>query len=282
MYATCHLTRRRCAPAAGMRAKVTGWTRTGWPPRHRPTTSSRTLSSSHNLLPPDQVHDRIALWHNARKSLRKIRVQLIGELDAMVHQLPEELRCQLPTTNTVRARINSLAKMDTSAVTDPVVQLRLQLLDHRLTMLREVLAQDKVAETELAALVTQAGSTLPIVPGIAPRAAAEILLETGDIRRFTEAGFARFNGTAPIPATSGEAGGEPVRHRLNRGGNRRLNATLHRAAMIQLRCEPRARQLHDRAASTATPAGKPCASSSGTSPTSSIAPCSETSTRQPS
>jgi len=69
----------------------------------------------------------------------------------------------------------------------------------------------------------------------------------GDVRRFTEAGFARFNGTAPIPASSGEAGGPPVRHRLNRGGNRRLNAAVHRAAMIQLRCEPKARHLRDQA-----------------------------------
>ena len=66
-------------------------------------------------------------------------------------------------------------------------------------------------------------------------------------RRFTEAGFARFTGTAPIPASSGEAGGRPIRHRLNRGGNRRLKAAIHRAAMIQLRCEPRAQQLRDNA-----------------------------------
>ena len=58
---------------------------------------------------------------------------------------------------------------------------------------------------------------------------------------------ARFTGTAPIPASSGEAGGRPIRHRPNRGGNRRLNAAIHRAAMIQLRCEPRARQLRDNA-----------------------------------
>jgi transposase len=197
--------------------------------------------------PPDQVRDQIALWHNARTSLRKIRVQLIGELDAMIHGLPEELRTQLPARTTVRARINALAKLDTSTITDPVHRLRLDLLEHRLSMLRQVLAQDKTAEKALAKLVTQTGSRLPTIPGIADRAAAEILLETGDVRRFTEAGFARFNGTAPIPASSGEAGGRPIRHRLNRGGNRRLNAAIHRAAMIQLRCEPRARQLHQQA-----------------------------------
>jgi transposase len=197
-------------------------------------------------LPPDQVRDRIALWHNARISLRKIRVQLIGEIDAMIQQLPEDLRTQLPVTQTVRARITALGKVDTGMIVDPLDLLRLDLLQHRVGMLREVLTQDKTAADELGRLVTHAKSTLPTVPGVAARAAAEILLETGDVRRFTEAGFARYNGTAPIPATSGEAGGQPVRHRLNRGGNRRLNAVIHRIAMIQLRCQPSARQLYER------------------------------------
>ena len=196
---------------------------------------------------PDAVRERIALWHNARKSLTKIRVQLLGELDALVHDLPEELRSQLPSTKTVRARVNSLAQLDTSSVTDPTVLLRLRLIEHRIAMLRDVLEQDKTAAAELTALVAETKSTLTNLVGIAPRAAAEIIVEVGDIRRFTEAGFARFNGTAPIPASSAEGEGEPVRHRLSRGGNRRLNATIHRVATTQLRCEPRARQIYDTA-----------------------------------
>ena len=39
----------------------------------------------------------------------------------------------------------------------------------------------------------------------------------------------RFQGTAPIPASSGEGNGEPVRHRLNQPGNRATNAVLHRS-----------------------------------------------------
>jgi transposase len=199
--------------------------------------------------PPDHVRDQISLWHNTRTSLRKIRVQLIGELDDLIHQLPEGLRTAMPERATVRARINAIAKLDVDDVTDPIALLRLTLIEHRITMLKDVIAQDNAAERELARLVTQTGSSLPEVPGIATLAAAEILLETGDVRRFTEAGFARFNGTAPIPASSGEAGGRPRRHRLNRGGNRRLNAVIHRIAMIQLRCDPRARELYDRAMS---------------------------------
>jgi len=68
-------------------------------------------------------------------------------------------------------------------------------------------------------------------------------VEVGDPRRFTEGGFARFNGTAPLPASSGEGPGRPVRHRLNRGGNRRVNAVLHRMAVTQRRCDPRAQKL---------------------------------------
>ena len=197
--------------------------------------------------PPDSVRERIALWHNARKSLTKIRVQLLGELDALVHDLPEELRSQLRSTKTVSARVNSLGRLDTSALTDPTVALRLRLIEHRVAMLRDVLGQDKAATAELTRLVDETNSTLTGLVGIAPRAAAEIIVEVGDVRRFTEASFARFNGTAPIPASSGEGENAPIRHRLSRGGNRRLNAAIYRIAMIQLRYEPRARQIHDQA-----------------------------------
>jgi len=196
---------------------------------------------------PDAVRERIALWHSARTSLTKIRVQLLGELDALVHDLPEDLRAQLRPAKTVSARVNSLRRLDTSAVTDPTVALRLRLIEHRVAMLRDVLEQDKVATAELSELVDETNSTLTTLVGIAPRAAAEIIVEVGDVRRFSEAGFARFNGTAPIPASSGEGEHAPIRHRLSRGGNRRLNAAIYRIAMIQLRYEPRARQIHDQA-----------------------------------
>jgi hypothetical protein len=77
----------------------------------------------------------------------------------------------------------------------------------------------------------------------AHRSVAELLVEVGDPRRFTEGGFARFNATAPLPASTAEGPGEPVRHRYNPGGNRRIDAVLHRMAITQLRCEPRAQAI---------------------------------------
>ncbi len=88
---------------------------------------------------------------------------------------------------------------------------RLQLIEHLVAMLTETLVQDKIVETALTVLVAQASTTLVDLVEVAARAAAEILVETGDVRRFT--------GTGPIPATSGEGGCHPVRLRLNRGGN---------------------------------------------------------------
>jgi transposase len=75
--------------------------------------------------------------------------------------------------------------------------------------------------------------TLLELVGCGPLSAAKIVAETAGIGRFrSRAAFAAHNGTAPIPVWSGNL----VRHRLNRGGNRQLNAALHRIAVTQLRC----------------------------------------------
>ena len=47
---------------------------------------------------------------------------------------------------------------------------------------------------------------------------------------------------APLEASSAGA----VRHRLNRGGNRRLNALLYRIALTQARSSPEGRAYLDR------------------------------------
>lgn len=79
--------------------------------------------------------------------------------------------------------------------------------------------------------------------GCGPLCAAKLLVETADVRRFTsDAAFAMHAGVAPIPASSGKL----QRHRLNRGGNRQLNAALHRIAITQLRISPQAQAFRQR------------------------------------
>jgi transposase len=61
--------------------------------------------------------------------------------------------------------------------------------------------------------------------------AAKLVAETAGIGRFrSRAPFAAHTGTAPILVWSGHL----VRHRLSRGGNRQLNAALHRIAITRI------------------------------------------------
>jgi transposase len=90
----------------------------------------------------------------------------------------------------------------------------------------------KTAEKDLAALVTDRGSTLMDLTGIGPTGAARLLADVGDIHRFRDKDrFASWKGTAPLDASSGNQ----QRHRLSRAGNRRINRTLHIMAVVQLR-----------------------------------------------
>jgi transposase len=195
---------------------------------------------------PDETHELLNLWHNQRRSLVKSRQHLLNEADALLHDLPEEIRADLPDDRAIRPRLKALGKRDRTATWDPVTALRLRLLDDHGAAIAELDAREHEASLELRHLTRHAGSTLSELCGIADRSDAELLVEAGDPRRFAgEGGFARFNGTAPLPASSAEGDDEPKRHRLNRGGNRRVNSVLHLMAVTQLRCEPRARQIYD-------------------------------------
>jgi transposase len=195
---------------------------------------------------PDETHELLNLWHNQRRSLIKSRQQLLNEADALLHDLPEEIRADLPDDRAIRPRLKALGQRDRTVTWDPATALRLRLLDDHRAAIAELDAREREASRELHHLTRRAGSTLHEVCGIADRSDAELLVEAGDPRRFAgEGGFARFNGTAPLPASSAEGDDEPKRHRLNRGGNRRINAVLHRMAVTQLRCEPRAQQIYD-------------------------------------
>jgi transposase len=90
---------------------------------------------------------------------------------------------------------------------------------------------------EIEALAASLAPTLLALPGVGGLTAAKIVGETAGMTRFrSKEAFARHNGSAPIPVWSGN----DTRHRLSRGGNRQINAALHRIAITQLRMDPRA------------------------------------------
>ncbi|MGH9064259.1 MAG: transposase [Acidimicrobiales bacterium] len=197
---------------------------------------------------PDETTECLQLWHKARRSLLKSRQHLLNEAESLLGELPEAVRDGLPDAPDVRTRLRALAEQATPVPCDAPTAIRLGLLADHTRDIVAIDAREQEARAELAKLTKIAGSTLDDLCGISTRSSAELLVEVGDPRRFTgEGGFARFNGTAPLPASSGEGEGEARRHRLNRGGNRRVNAVLYRMAITQLRCDPRARRIYENA-----------------------------------
>ena len=72
-------------------------------------------------------------------------------------------------------------------------------------------------------------------PGFGPLTAAKLVGEIAGAARFaSDAKLARAAGLAPIPVSSGRTD----RHRLDRGGNRQINAAIHRVAVTRARCHP--------------------------------------------
>ena len=97
---TCATCARRVppsSPASAGRARPTRWTRCASPARCRPTRTCRWRSNGQpGDAGPDETHELLGLWHNQRRSLVKSRQQLLNEADALLHELPEEIRADLP------------------------------------------------------------------------------------------------------------------------------------------------------------------------------------------
>jgi len=113
---------------------------------------------------------------------------------------------------------------------EPTTEVRICL--DLLARCRGITARANELEREIDDLVKTHAPALLAIPGCAALTAAKIVAETAQIGRFpTEGHFARYAGTAPVPASSGAT----HRHRFNRRGNRQLNAAIHRVAVTQLR-----------------------------------------------
>jgi len=93
--------------------------------------------------------------------------------------------------------------------------------------------------------LVQASPAAPLLaqPGIGPVTAAIALTAWSHHTRVrSEAAFAALAGVNPIPASSGNT----VRHRLNRGGDRRLNRALHIATVTRMTHDPTTRAYVER------------------------------------
>ena len=119
------------------------------------------------------------------------------------------------------------------------VRLARELVTHCRALDREIAELDQELERRTAAIAP----ALLELPGCGAITAAKLLAEIGPIGRFnSDAQLARHSGVAPLEASSGRI----QRHRLDRGGNRQLNAALYRIAITQARIHEPARAYLER------------------------------------
>jgi transposase len=186
---------------------------------------------------PDPARETLAVLVRARHQVVDRHRRLLNEAEALLTELPATLAERLPGRRQTPPRLTAAARLRRTG--DRVTDLRLRLLRAQAQEERALAAERDALEREIAAVLAELGTTLPALFGLGPLGAAELLAEVGDPRRFRSAdAFAAYTGTAPIPASSGEAGGHPVHHRLSRFGNRRLNSVLHIMAVTRLRTHP--------------------------------------------
>jgi transposase len=162
-----------------------------------------------------------------RESLVNERTDRICKLRWLLHDIDPDLAPSprsLDRFATLDRLTATLDAMESSAA--------VRICSELVARCREITLRANELEREIVCLVKAHASALLEIPGCGSLTAAKILAETAQVDRFpTEGHFARYAGTAPVPASSGAT----HRHRFNRRGNRQLNAALHRIAVTQLR-----------------------------------------------
>ena len=154
------------------------------------------------------------------------RTRLVSRLHALARELsPGGIAKELNSTDAAKF-------LATVTPTDPVAQLRKDLLAELAADIAGIEAQIKQSRRRIRDAVRASGTTVTEVFGVGPVIAAMLIGNSGDMSRFANRDrYAAYNGTAPTEFSSG---GRTV-HRVSRRGNRTLNHALHLAAMIQLR-----------------------------------------------
>jgi transposase len=185
----------------------------------------------------DGIVESIRLLRAARQSAVKSRSAAIVQLGGLIITAPQELRDQLSGPKTIRGKVAVCRRLrpSTSELRRPTqaAKFALRAIAGRIDALDAEIA---MLDRQLEQLVRAAAPRTTQLLGISTGHAGRLLVTAGEnIDRLRgEAAFAALCGASPVPASSGKT----TRHRLNYGGDRQANRTLHLIAVCRLRyCE---------------------------------------------
>lgn len=176
----------------------------------------------------------------ARDQMTTERTAAINALTALVRTFALGIDARKALTS---AQIAEMARWRTREedIATGVARAESTRLAKRILALGEQLAQNNATMTHL--IQQSPAKVLLDKIGVGPVTAAVVIAAWSHEGRLRdEAAFASLAGVNPIPASSGNT----VRHRLNRGGDRRLNRALHMAVITRMAHDPETRAYIER------------------------------------
>lgn len=193
-------------------------------------------------------HTQLRLPRHDEGERAALRI-LIASRDHITNERTASINALIALLRVVDLGIDARGTLTTTQVSDITAwRARAEELSIRIARAEAVRLAKRVraADKELGEVTRQMTSLIEASPaaalldqpGIGPVTAAIAYAawsHPGRIR--SEAAFASLAGTNPIPASSGNT----VPHRINRGGDRRLNRALHMAVVTRMRMDPETR-----------------------------------------
>lgn len=210
--------------------------------------TARALQAEPDLGPAQtlEIYDPLVAKIEAvleqRRALVATRTLMLQHLGDQIAKLTAPIRDQIDFSKSIESRLRQLEHLNTDLTGLSAAGA------HRLSWLRDYIDHDRQhasdiyqLERELDALLDEHGTSLRNEDGISTIGAATLICEVGDPFRFTtESKFARWCGTSPIACSSAEGRDIPHKHRLDTGGNRRINSVIHIMSITQKRINAQA------------------------------------------
>jgi transposase len=188
--------------------------------------------------PDERVYRELKLLVDHRDDLVDQRRRTQQRLRWHLHQLD-------PTYEVPLRRLDRAAQLERVGrwLARREQELQVRIARELVATIRSLNRSIREVDEELEQHTARVAPALLELPGCATLTAAKLLAEIGPVDRFkTDAQLARHGGVAPLEASSGRT----QRHRLDRGGNRQLNAALYRIAITQARYHAPAREYLER------------------------------------
>ena len=183
-------------------------------------------SPARREVKPDDQTAVLKVWSKRHRDLGRTRTQVACRLHAVLCDLvPGGISKDITAAHAAHI-------LDSIKPSGSVAVARCELAAEFLDDLRRVDAQMHDTRQKLTAAVRASGTTTTEIFGVGPVIAGTVIGCVADVSRFARRDhFAAYNGTAPIEVSSGNR----KIYRLSRRGNRRLNHSIHMAAITQIR-----------------------------------------------